>query len=73
MRMMADCRRYESDNNCTLTIIGEEDEVLDAAAAHAVAAHGHAEGPELREQIRAILETEDSYVPGRREPQAFAG
>jgi hypothetical protein len=73
MRMMADCRRYESDNNCTLTIIGEEDEVLDAAAAHAVAAHGHAEGPEVREQIRAILETEDSYVPGRREPQPFAG
>jgi hypothetical protein len=73
MRMMADCRRFESDNNCTLTIIGEEEEVLDAAAAHAVATHGHAEGPELREQIRGILETEDSYVPGRREPQAFAG
>jgi predicted small metal-binding protein len=73
MRVMADCRRYESDNNCTLTIIGEEAEVLDAAAAHAVTAHGHAESPELREQIRAILETEDSYVPGRREPQPFAG
>jgi hypothetical protein len=69
MRKMADCRRYESENNCTLTIIGEEDEVLDAAAAHAVAAHGHSAGPELREQIRSILESEDSFVPGQREAQ----
>ena len=37
MRKMADCRRFESDNGCTLTIIGEEEEVLDAAAQHAVA------------------------------------
>ena len=73
MRKMADCRRFESDNGCTLTIIGEEEEVLDAAAQHAVAAHGHAEGPELREQIRAILESEESYVPGQREPQPFRG
>jgi hypothetical protein len=71
MRKIVDCRRYESDNNCTLTIIGEEDEVLDAAAAHAVAAHGHSEGPELREQIRSLLETEDSYMPGQREAQPF--
>jgi hypothetical protein len=73
MRKMADCRRYESENNCTLTIIGEEDEVIDAAAAHAVAAHGHSEGPELREQIRSMLETADSYVPGGREALPFPG
>jgi hypothetical protein len=73
MRKMADCRRFESENDCTLTIIGEEDEVLDAASQHAVAVHGHSPGPELREQIRAILETEDGYVPGRREPQPFPG
>jgi hypothetical protein len=24
MRKMADCRRFESDNRCTLTIIGED-------------------------------------------------
>ena len=30
MRKMADCRRFESDNKCTLTIIGEEDEVIAA-------------------------------------------
>jgi hypothetical protein len=73
MRKMADCRRFESDNKCTLTIIGEENEVLDAAAQHAVAAHGHAEGPELREQIRGILESADSYMPGPREPQPLSG
>jgi plasmid stability protein len=70
---MADCRRFESEKGCTLTIIGEEDEVLDAATQHAVAAHGHSGGSELREQIRAMLEPEDSYVPGQREPQPLPG
>lgn len=37
-RKMADCRRFESDDNCSLTIIGEEDEVVDAAVMHAVTA-----------------------------------
>ena len=27
-RMMADCRRWPSDTNCSLTILGEEDEVV---------------------------------------------
>jgi hypothetical protein len=73
MRKIADCRRFESENNCSLTIIGEEEEVLDAATAHAVAAHGHAGGPELREQVRAMLEAEESYVAGHREAQPFPG
>jgi hypothetical protein len=33
--------------------------------------HGHADGPELREQIRAMLEPEESYVVDFREPQPF--
>jgi len=73
MRKMADCRRFESDNNCTLTIIGEENEVLDVATQHAVSAHGHSGGPELREQMRTILEPEENYIPGQREPQPFPG
>ncbi len=44
-RKIADCRRFESDNNCSLTIIGEEDEVIATAAQHAVAAHGHQDTP----------------------------
>ena len=47
-RMIADCRRFESDSNCTLTIIGEEDEVIATAAEHAAAVHGHEDTPELR-------------------------
>jgi predicted small metal-binding protein len=65
-RKMADCRRFESDANCTLTIIGEEDEVMDAAMQHAVASHGHADTPELREQLRGMLEPDDQYVAGAR-------
>ncbi len=71
MRKIADCRRFESDNSCTLTIIGEEEEVLDVATQHAVSAHGHSAGAELREMIRTSLEPEESYVAGHREPQPF--
>lgn len=70
-RKMADCRRFESDNDCSLTIIGEEDEVISAAAQHAVAVHGHQDTPELREQLRAMLEPEDVYQPGARHAEAF--
>ena len=55
-RMMVDCRKMPSENNCSLTIAGREDEVLDTATLHAVAKHGHEDTPELREQIRAGLE-----------------
>jgi hypothetical protein len=70
-RMIADCRRFESDNNCSLTIIGEEDEVLAAAAQHAVAAHGHTDSPELHSQLRGMLEPEDSYIAGVRQAVSF--
>jgi predicted small metal-binding protein len=55
-RKMVDCRKIPSDINCTLTIAGREDEVLDAATAHAVATHGHEDSPELREMIRSGME-----------------
>lgn len=61
-RMMVDCRRIPSEINCTLTIAGEEDEVLDAAVAHAAAKHGHEDTPELRESIRAGLEPAESAL-----------
>jgi len=54
-RKMVDCRTMPSEIDCTLTIAGEEEEVLDAAVMHAVAKHGHANTPELREEIRAGL------------------
>lgn len=57
-RKVADCRLYPSEKNCTLTISGTEEEVLQAATQHAVSAHGHANTTELREQIRALLQDE---------------
>jgi hypothetical protein len=70
-RKIADCRRFESDNNCTLTIIGEEDEVIAVAAQHAATAHGHQDTAELRSQLRTMLEPEESYVSGSRQPEPF--
>lgn len=54
-RKMIDCRSVPSDIGCTLTIAGQEEEVLDAAVAHAVAKHGHEDTPELRETLWAGL------------------
>ena len=68
---MADCRRFESDRKCQLTIIGPADDVVDAAIQNAVASHGHTETPEMREQIRAMLEPESAYVPGERQAEPF--
>jgi predicted small metal-binding protein len=70
---MADCRRFESESNCTLTIIGEENEVVNAAAEHAASVHGHEDTPELREQILGMLEPETAYAPGERQAEAFPG
>ena len=57
-RKSIDCRNYPSDKNCTLKMSGTEKEVLDAAVQHAVSAHGHANSPELRNQIKSMLKDE---------------
>jgi predicted small metal-binding protein len=72
-RMMADCRRFESESNCSLTIIGEEDEVVEAAAQHAVSVHQHDDTTELREDVRGMLEPEESFAPGEREKEPMPG
>ncbi|MCL2553662.1 MAG: DUF1059 domain-containing protein [Actinomycetia bacterium] len=58
MRKVADCRDYPSETNCTLTISGEEDEVVRAASEHAVSVHGHTDSAELHDQIRGMLKDE---------------
>ena len=68
-RIMADCRRFPSESDCSLVIIGEEDEVLRTASEHAVSVHGHDDSPELREQIRATLEPASAYVASGREKE----
>ena len=72
-RMMADCRRFPSETNCSLTIIGEEEEVVRAAAEHAASVHGHEDTPELREQLRGFLEPAEQYQAGTREQEALPG
>lgn len=57
-RKVVDCRRFSSESNCSLTIAGTEEEVLDVAVPHAVSRHGHENTPELREQIRASMESQ---------------
>jgi len=57
-RKVADCRDFPSEMNCTLTISGTEDEVVRAAAEHAVSVHGHQDSAELRQQIRKMLKDE---------------
>jgi hypothetical protein len=43
-RVTIDCRAVPSESGCSLTISGEEDEVLRAATAHAIDVHGHTDG-----------------------------
>ena len=57
-RMTIDCRAVPSESGCSLTISGEEDEVLRAATAHAIDVHGHTDGEELRAGLRAALAPE---------------
>ncbi len=61
---VADCREVPSKNGCTLTIAGEEDEVVQAVATHAIDVHGHADGPELREKIRLRLKDDGPNARG---------
>ena len=67
-RKSMDCRMIPGERNCTVQISGEEDEVLELAVAHAVAAHGHTDGAALREGLRAALRDEEGLLA---EPGSF--
>jgi hypothetical protein len=57
-RKVADCRRFPSEKNCSLTISGTE-EVMQVALWHATTAHGHKDTPEFRKQLREFLQDEE--------------
>jgi predicted small metal-binding protein len=57
-RKVADCRDYPSESGCTLTIAGEEQEVIEAASQHAAAVHGHEDNAELRSWLKDNLKDE---------------
>ena len=55
-RKYIDCREFPSEMNCSITIAADrEDELIEAAAQHAVAVHKHEDTPELRSQLRKIM------------------
>jgi hypothetical protein len=57
-RRTVDCRDTPNEVGCTLTISGEPDELVDAAAQHAVTVHGHQDSEELRSYLRSSLREE---------------
>jgi predicted small metal-binding protein len=67
-RKSLDCRAIASERTCTVQIVGEEDEVIELAVAHAVDAHGHTDGPELRAGLRAAMRDEEGLLT---EPGSF--
>jgi hypothetical protein len=66
-RKIVDCRETPSPNkfsgrDCTLVLVGEDDEVLQAAVEHGVSAHGYQDTPELRDLIRSAMKHEPVAV-----------
>ena len=57
-RKYIDCRDFPSESGCTVAISADnEDEVVEAAAQHALQVHGHQDGPELRAMLRDGVRT----------------
>lgn len=55
-RYFTDCREYPSEMGCTVAIAADsKDELLEAAALHAVQAHGHEDDAELRENLAKMV------------------
>ena len=54
------CGKFPSEKNCQLVImapVGQRDDLIEAASAHAVSVHGHAESTQLRQELGKLLET----------------
>jgi hypothetical protein len=57
-RKVIDCRQFPAEKPCSIAISGTQEEVIALAVLHAGTVHGHADTPELREQIRSMLQDE---------------
>jgi hypothetical protein len=58
--VVANCGKFPSEKNCLLVMMAsveQKEDLVDAAAAHAVKSHGHEDKPELREQLVQLFET----------------
>jgi hypothetical protein len=57
--LAANCGKFPSENNCQLVLMAPEsqrEDLVDAAAAHATANHGHVDTPELRVELEKFLD-----------------
>jgi len=55
-RKYIDCRQFPSESKCSVSIAADsEAELLEAAAQHAVAVHGHEDSPQLRAELRKLF------------------
>jgi Protein of unknown function (DUF1059) len=59
-RKVIDCRRFPAEKPCSIAISGTEDEVVELGVLHATTVHGHQDTPELREQLRSMLQDESA-------------
>lgn len=58
-RVYVDCREMPSERDCTLALSADtEPELIEAAVAHAIAVHGHTDGPELRAGLSQVVHAE---------------
>ena len=57
-RYYMDCRDLPSGNSCDVRTSGSEEHLIEAAAVHAVTAHGHPDTPQLREDLRKMMKEE---------------
>jgi hypothetical protein len=59
-RKVIDCRRFPAEKPCSIAISGTDTEVVELAVLHATTVHGHQDTPELREQLRSMLEDDQA-------------
>lgn len=56
VRKYVDCREMPQETRCTIAISADNDEeLIDAAVQHAVAAHGHRDNMETRALMRQMI------------------
>jgi len=58
--LVANCGKFPSEKGCKLVIMApaaQKEDLIDAAATHAVESHGHDAGPQLRKELAGFLET----------------
>jgi len=58
--MVANCGKFPSEKGCKLVIMApasQKEDLIEAAATHAVKSHGHANDPALRKELAGFLET----------------